>query len=103
MQKIMVLTGGLDASSPGVGVAATVEFLNSRHAVHPDSVDLLWQHVSTVQKPAMSGSYCLNGKVDIVIYLSQGYNEEMQIILTYMVLSDVPKRFTKGMNHLAVA
>lgn len=50
----MVLTGG-------TGEVVGVEFVNSKHASFPASFDLLWQHASTVQKPAAVGSYCING------------------------------------------
>lgn len=56
----VVLTGGVDTTSEG-GVDR-VEFVNSKHAILPDSVVLLLQHVSTVQKPAEVGSYCLDSK-----------------------------------------
>lgn len=47
-------TGGLDAAV--VGELVAVELFKLRHAIHSASVVLLWQHVSTVQKPAMVGS-----------------------------------------------
>jgi hypothetical protein len=34
-----------------------VEFVNSKHAILPASLVSLWQHASTVQEPAASGSY----------------------------------------------
>ena len=55
--KRVLLTGKSDATV--VGEAVAVEFFKLRHVIHSASVDLFWQHVSTVQKPAIVGSYCL--------------------------------------------
>jgi hypothetical protein len=38
-----------------VGEVVGVEFVNSKHDAIPASSDLLWQHLSIVQKPALFG------------------------------------------------
>jgi len=38
-----------------VGEVVDVEFVNSKHVAIPASSDLLWQHLSIVQKPSLFG------------------------------------------------
>ena len=100
-----VLTGGSDAAV--VGELVAVEFFNSKHAIFPASFVLLWQHVSIVQKPAAVASYCLIRQEKYGSSLIRRKNNEWNIELyqnmTYVVLSDIPKLLTKGMEKLAIA
>ena len=58
----VVLTGGLDAPFTVEGEVVGVEFVNSKHDDITASLDLLSQHLSIVQKPALLGIGCIQSK-----------------------------------------
>jgi hypothetical protein len=84
-----------------------VEFFNSKHAIFPASFVLLWQHVSIVQKPAAVASYCLIRQEkygnSLIWRKNNNWNIQLYQNMTYVVLSDIPKLLTKGMEKLTIA